>query len=78
MPVLPNPQEPRVELKVRLRRSMYERLQEECAHCGCALNSVVTIAISRELARRNADRKIVADVRVLQGQIDIEGEVHAG
>lgn len=78
MPDLPSPQEPRTEFKVRIRRSMYERLQEECAHCGCALNAVVTIAISRELARRNSDRKILADAKVLRGQLDIEGNVSAG
>ena len=67
----------RRELRVRITRSLYERLVAECGECGCTMNAVVTLAIAREINKRRAQRKQEADNTVLRGQIDIEGNVNA-
>lgn len=67
----------RRELRVRITKSLYERLVAECGECGCTMNAVVTLAIAREISKRRAQRKQDADNEVLKGQIDIEGNVNA-
>lgn len=71
------PARERRELRVRITKSLYERLVAECGECGCTMNSVVTLAIAREISKRRAERTRDADGMVLSGQIDIEGSTNA-
>lgn len=68
---------PRRELKVRITDSLYGRLVEECGHCGCTMNAVVTLAVARELALRKSRRNQATQHAQLVGQLDIEGKVDA-
>jgi hypothetical protein len=72
MPDLPRTQVPRVEIRARLTKDLYDRLQGECAHCGCALNAIVTLAISREIQLRTRRRAEVEKNREVPGQLKIE------
>ena len=54
--------EPRVELKVRITRSLHDRLTHECGLCGCTQNAVMSIALAREVARRQGERQRAAQV----------------
>jgi len=62
----------RKELKVRITKSLYERLMAECGECGCTMNAVVTLAIAREIAHRRQRRSEEANARILAGQIEME------
>lgn len=61
MPDLPRTQVPRVEIRARLTKDLYDRLQEECSHCGCALNAIITLAIAREVQLRRRRRMDVKE-----------------
>lgn len=72
MPDLPLTQVPRVEIRARLTRDLYDKLQEECAHCGCALNSVVSLAIAREIQLRSRRRQELRKYQQVTGQLKID------
>lgn len=72
MPDLPSTQAPKVEIRARLTRDLYDRLQVECAHCGCTLNAVVSLAIAREIQLRNRRRQELAKYQQVSGQLKIE------
>jgi hypothetical protein len=62
MPNVRTTDEPRVELKIRITRNLYDRLVQECGLCGCTQNAVVTIGLAREVARRQGERQRAAQV----------------
>lgn len=72
MPDLPRIGEPRVEIRARLTKDLYNKLQAECGHCGCSLNAVITLAIAREIQLRSRRRSEVTKARQLPGQLKIE------
>lgn len=77
MPDLPRIGEPRVEIRARLTKDLYNKLQAECGHCGCSCNAVVTLAIAREVQIRTRRRQEVSKARQLPGQVAIESTDNA-
>lgn len=66
-----------IEVKTRLTQGTYNQLLAECADCGCAISSVVRMAIAKEIVARRKARQSAAASIVLAGQLDIEGKVNA-
>jgi hypothetical protein len=77
MPRLNPTVEPRVELRVRITKSLHDRLVAECGYCGCSQNALITLGLARELGARKSRRSEAANHAILAGQIDIEGKVNA-
>lgn len=67
--------EPRTEIKVRITKSLYERLSAECGMCGCSYNGFVTLAIAKEIAVRKARRNQEAYADSIAMAVEIE-EAH--
>ncbi len=67
----------RVEVKSRITGELYERLCIELEFCGCSVSGFLALAIAREIANRKRTRALSAEVEILEGQMDIEGKVHA-
>lgn len=67
--------EPRVELKVRITKSLHDRLVAECGHCGCSYNGFMTLAIAKEIASRRARRGQEAYLESIAKAVELE-EAH--
>lgn len=77
MPRLNPTLEPRVEIKARITKSLYERLTAECGLCGCSYNGFLTLAIAKEIAARRARRNQEAYVDSVAEAVRIEEENNA-
>lgn len=69
--------EPRVELKVRITKSLHDRLIAECGQCGCSYNGFMTLAIAKEIAARRSRRNQEAYVESIAQAIELESAANA-
>lgn len=68
--------QPLVDVHARITRAMYEATLAECGHCTCSITGFVRTAIAHELSARSRKRSESAAQTILDGQIDIEGNVN--
>lgn len=64
--------EPRVELKVRITKSLHDRMTAECGQCGCSYNGFMALAIAREIAIRRSRRNQEAYTESIAKAIELE------